>query len=292
MRQWWFWLTLFEGGCRFFSWIPWSVKGPGAKLAAHIVFKLSARLRKATTANMAIMLNLQPGDPAVKNAARRSVENYLLQALMMGDAYLAPPEELRRKVSFWSPRTREHSTNLLRDGRVIFATCHFGTWDAAASWAATLADVYVVQQNFSAPGLTEVFRRLREHLGMKSLDMRRDIREMFRILRRNGHLAILVDRPLIDGGGPVNWFGRLTKIPAGVAKLALRTDATILPIVVYRGQSGMAILRVADPIRPDRSAPPDREIARLLQQTSTSLEMLIAPAPDQWYQFRNFWPAR
>ena len=76
------------------------MKGPGAKLAAHIVFKLSARLRKATTANMAIMLNLQPGDPAVKNAARRSVENYLLQALMMGDALPGPTGRVAAEGKF------------------------------------------------------------------------------------------------------------------------------------------------------------------------------------------------
>ena len=291
MPRGWTWLLLFEAGCRLTNMVPWEIKRPIASLVAHSVFRLSRRMRASTCANMAIMLGSPPADVSVRRLARRSIENYLLQALTMAEAYLAPPVELHRQVRFFSPLARERAHHILGGGPVIVATCHFGTWDAAASWGASVSDIHVVQESFSNPGLTEVFRRLRVHLGMKSLDMRRDIRQMFSVLRKGGRVAILVDRPLDRGGVPVTWFGRITRLPAGVAKLAIRTNAEIIPLVVYRGGSGEAILRVAESIIPDRSAPREAEVKRLLQATVASLERHIRTAPDQWYQFRTFWPA-
>ena len=291
MPRGWTWLLLFEAGCRMTNMVPWAIKRPIASLVAHSVFRLSRRMRASTCANMAIMLGSPPSDGSVRRLARRSIENYLLQALTMAEAYLAPPVELHRQVRFFSPLARERAHHILGGGPVIVATCHFGTWDAAASWGASVSDIHVVQESFSNPGLTEVFRRLRVHLGMKSLDMRRDIRQMFSVLRKGGRVAILVDRPLDRGGVPVTWFGRITRLPAGVAKLAIRTNAEIIPLVVYRGGSGEAILRVAESIIPDRTAPREAEVKRLLQATVASLERHIRTAPDQWYQFRTFWPA-
>ena len=287
----WAWLLLFEAGCRLTNMVPWAIKRPIANLVAHAVFRLSAKMRGSTCSNMAIMLGESAEDDSVRRLARRSIENYLLQALTMAEAYLAPPVELHRQVHFFSPEARERARHIYSDGPIIVATCHFGTWDAAASWGASQSDIHVVQESFANPGLTEVFRRLRVHLGMKSLDMRRDIRQMFSVLRNGGRVAILVDRPLEGGGVPVTWFGRITRLPAGVAKLAIRTNAEIVPLVVYRGGSGQAILRIAESIIPDRSAPREAEVKRLLQATVASLERLIRTAPDQWYQFRTFWPA-
>ena len=287
----WAWLLLFEAGCRLLNMIPWAIKRPVASMVAYALFSLSTQMREATCANMAVLLEAPAGDRRVRRMARRSIVNYLLQALTMAEAYRAPAVELHRQVRFYSPQARERAFGILHGGPVIVATCHFGTWDAAASWGASIADIHVVQESFTNPGMTEVFRRLRVHLGMKSLDMRRDIRQMFTVLRKGGRVAILIDRPLASGGVPVNWFGQITRVPVGVAKLALRTNAAIIPLVVYRSGSGQAILRIAESIIPDRSAPQEAEISRLLQATVASLERHIRLAPDQWYQFRAFWPA-
>ncbi len=291
MRRGWTWLLLFEAGCRLTNLVPWAIKRPVVSLVAHSVFRLSSKMRESTCSNMAIMLGAGVGDRSVRRLARRSIENFLLQALTMAEAYRAPPVELHRQVRFFSPVARQRARHICTNGPVIVATCHFGTWDAAASWGASLSEIHVIQESFANPGLTEVFRRLRVHLGMKSLDMRRDIRQMFSVLRKGGRVAILVDRPLGSGGVPVTWFGRITRLPAGVAKLAIRTNAEIVPLVVYRSGSGQAILRIAESIIPDRSAPREAEVKRLLQATVTSLERHIRAAPDQWYQFRTFWPA-
>lgn len=291
MPKGWAWLLLFEAGCRLTNMVPWAIKRPVASLVAHFLFSLSAQIRRSTCSNMAVILGAAERDAAVRRLARRSIENFLLQALNMAEAYLAPPVELHRQLHYYSPLTRARGQHVLSSGPLIVATCHFGTWDAAASFGASKCDIHVVQESFANPGLTEVFRRLRVHLGMKSLDMRRDIRQMFSVLRNGGRVAILVDRPLERGGVPVTWFGRITRLPAGVAKLALRTNAEIVPLVVYRSGSDKAIVRIAESIIPDRSAPREAEVKRILQATVASLERHIRTAPDQWYQFRTFWPA-
>lgn len=290
MPRGWAWLLLFEAGCRLTNMVPWAIKRPVASLVAHSLFRLSTQIRRSTCSNMAVVVGAAEGDSAVRRLARRSIENFLLQALTMAEAYLSPPVELHRQVHFHSPLARRRAHHIANNGPVIVATCHFGTWDAAASWGASLSEIHVVQESFANPGMTEVFRRLRVHLGMKSLDMRRDIRQMFSVLRNGGRVAILVDRPLQRGGVPVTWFGRITRLPAGVAKLALRTNAEIVPLVVYRSGSGKAIIRIAESIIPDGSAPREAEVKRLLQATVASLERHIRAAPDQWYQFRTLWP--
>src|SRR5207302_7851476 len=62
--------------------------------------------------------------------------------------------------------------------------------------------------------------------------------EMMRVLRQNGCLAMLVDRPYAGTGAPVSFFGRSAEFSSAPALLWQHTGAAVVPAFVTRLPTG------------------------------------------------------
>jgi KDO2-lipid IV(A) lauroyltransferase len=112
---------------------------------------------------------------------------------------------------------------------------------------------------------------------------------MLRCLRRNEILGILVDRPLVDDGVPVRFFGAETRVPGGAATLALRTGAGMVTAVVVR-ESSYYVAHIGPLVRTEPTDDRAADVQLLTQRCIDELEMWIRRYPDQWYMFRDMWP--
>jgi KDO2-lipid IV(A) lauroyltransferase len=134
----------------------------------------------------------------------------------------------------------------------------------------------------------------RTRLGMRIVKMEKAGPSLFRALKENGLLALLIDRPTPGDGVKVTFFGEEVEVPAGPARLALRTGAAVVPTAFAR----------IDPRRPEvttlcdfalateRSGDDQADIQSLTQAIMHAHERFIRQYPDQWYMFRPMWPSR
>ena len=113
-------------------------------------------------------------------------------------------------------------------------------------------------------------------------------------MRRNEALAILIDTPVDSGGVEVNFFGERTMVPAGPARIALRTGARVIPVALPRasGTSDQLIAMADFDVRVTRTGDDERDVQALTQRIFAAHERFIRAYPDQWYIFRRMWPAR
>jgi KDO2-lipid IV(A) lauroyltransferase len=123
--------------------------------------------------------------------------------------------------------------------------------------------------------------------------MERAATGIVRALRHNETLAILIDRPVTDGGVPVEFFGATTQVPAGPARIALRTGAKVIPVALVRvSERDDRIRAFLDfGVEPPCSGDGERDVQDLTQQIMAAHERFIRRYPDQWYMFRRMWPA-
>jgi len=89
----------------------------------------------------------------------------------------------------------------------------------------------------------------------------------------------------------VNFFGSPVEVPAGPARLALRTGAAIVVTAFPRvapGKLEVETLTDFEIVTPARGGGDD--VVELTQKIMDVAERFVRKHPDQWYMFREMWP--
>jgi KDO2-lipid IV(A) lauroyltransferase len=136
--------------------------------------------------------------------------------------------------------------------------------------------------------------RIRMRFGNQSVDKRGAARPMLNILRSGGTLGLLVDLNTLDEEAIfVDFFGVPASTTFMLAKLALRTDATVLPIFVpWDESSGKFLVHILPPVTVQRSGDEERDIRELTANLTKVLEDYIRRYPDQWLWIHKRWKTR
>ncbi len=223
--------------------------------------------------------------------ARQSLANYLRYMVEFAASGNLSPEE-RLAVGVETPAFDGVDRGMERGRGVLVAPMHFGNWDlAATNTAARGYTMTVVGESFGHPGLDELIVRGREALGVRLVKMEKVGPSLVRSLKRNEMVATLIDRPLHEGGVRVRFFGEEVEVPAGPARLALRTGAAIGAVAFpRRGPGRIDILGNFD-LDFEPSGDSDRDVQALTQAIMTAHEAYVRKYPEQWYMFREFWEA-
>lgn len=230
---------------------------------------------------------------AATRAARYSFLNFARYNVDFLRAQKIRPDDLLSKVDYdrW-----DEIDAAFREGKgVIFVLMHLGNWDmGGAVIAARGHPLNVVADTYLNDRTNAIVVEKRQVRGMKVIPSDRAAAGIVRALRRNEALALLIDTPVEDGGVEVKFFGEHTMVPAGPARIALRTGARVIPVGLPRA-SGTSdrIIGMADlDVRVTPSGDDERDVQALTQRIMTAHERFIRAYPDQWYIFRRMWPAR
>ncbi|MEO6396908.1 MAG: hypothetical protein ABIP13_00415 [Tepidiformaceae bacterium] len=261
-----------------------------ASVAGTLGYYLWPRGRKAMHRNFRRVL--PPASRSeIRATARRSLINYCRYLVdFMRFPALSPAEII---AAVGTPAAFHDLDRALEHGKGAVVVClHFGNWDlGAGAVAARGYSVTVVAETFADPRLDTMVVGARTRLGMSVLKMERAGPSLIRTLQRNGLLALLIDRPLAGDGVTVRFFGQPVEVPAGPARLALRTGAAVIvaafPRIAPNRLDVETLTDFAIPLPAGRSA---ADVQQLTQSIMDSAERFIRQHPDQWYMFREMWP--
>ncbi|HMS58693.1 MAG TPA: lysophospholipid acyltransferase family protein [Tepidiformaceae bacterium] len=183
---------------------------------------------------------------------------------------------------------------VLERGKGAIIVCmHFGNWDVGAGAAAARGyPLTVIAETFADPRLDAMVVGARRRLGMNVVAMERAAPSIFRALKANGLLALLIDRPVSGDGVTVEFFGRPIDVPAGAARIALPPAAAVPPAAFARHHPPRRDVSVfADfSVSPERTGDDREDIRRLTQAIVHAHERFIRAHPEQWYKFQEMWP--
>lgn len=253
------------------------------------VFLVWAKKRKILLQNMATVLGSSSRDPQVRRTAVKSMRNYckyLVEFLEL--PILAPTDQV---ITSMKIHGLEHFEAALARGKgVILASAHLGTIEVGGLRLSHFTDFHAVYDTFRPAYLDRLIQNKRREKGIQLISVA-NVREMFRVLKAGGTLTILFDRPVSrDQGVPVHFFGRETAVPAGAAVLALKTDATLLPVYLFRNPDLSFECRIFPPITWTPSGERQADIRGITQRLMDTLQTVVKSRPDQWYMFRPMWP--
>lgn len=188
-------------------------------------------------------------------------------------------------------RGEQHVIDALAAGRgAVLALPHSGNWDMAGVWLAqTHGGFTTVAERLKPESLYLRFLDFRESLGFEVLPLSGGDRPPLEVLAErlsaNGLVCLMADRDLTRNGVPVDFFGEVTRMPAGSAKLAIDTGAALLPTYVWFDGDGWGI-HIHAPL--DCSS---GDVPAITQALADTFAEGIAAHPADWHMLQPQWVA-
>jgi phosphatidylinositol dimannoside acyltransferase len=221
--------------------------------------------------------------------------------------------EMRHRADFMVSRLDivdlHHLNGALDRGHgAIVVSLHLGSWEhGIAAYNRRYGSMALLAEALNPPQLFERIAKARGALGvqvipvdiagMRSKDQRTArllgasaLRDVYRVLRNNGCVAIAMDRDIVGNGEPMAFFGEAAPIPVGVVELAVRTGAALVPIVLLRNGHRVRA-EVYPEVGYDVDAPREPEVRRVAARVLRLFETIIRDHPDQWHVLDPIWPA-
>ncbi len=259
---------------------------------SHAVYWLHPRLRKVGRRNLEIAL------PEKSAAERRRI---------LRGAFTSLGRQLAEFCLF--PRySRENASRVIlydgfenydaahRRGKgVIFLTAHFGGWELSSFFHSLRGHpLHIVVRPLDNPYLDALVDRYRTLHGARSFGKQDFARGLIAAMRAGESVGILADQNVMPEGGVfVDFFGKPACTAAGPARVALRTDAAVLPtFTIWDAQIGRYRLRFDPPLALTRSGDDDADAAANTAAFTKAIENYVRRYPEQWLWVHRRWKTR
>ena len=273
-------------GWRIVRWLPEPTAYRLAYAAADFLTKrngknvsrLRSNLRRAKPDITALDLDLLVFD------AMRSYMRYWCDTFRFPDW---SPQRVRETVTV----TNEH---LLIDAieaktGVIVSLPHAGNWDhAGAYFCAKGINLVTVAERLKPEKLFLKFLQYRRAMGMEVLPLDgRVLGTLAQRLRQGALVALVADRDLSRTGIDVDFFGGPSRMPAGPALLALKTNAPLITAFVSYTELGIHIdFKLI--ILPSAGSEAEK-VSEIVQMTAKHFEEGISEHPEDWHMLQRIW---
>lgn len=257
-----------------------------------LVWKILPRLRHYA------LVNLKLAFPELNNAERERIARGSFRSLgrLLGEISQFPRLNRRNIESVVTYDGLENYQAAVAEGRgVIFLTGHIGAWELSVY----AHSVYGYPSSFLArrvdnPLIERIAERYRTLYGNRSIDKKLGVREVIRTLRTGGVVGILADlNSLRDEGVFCDFFGVPASTTVGVATLAMRTGAVVLPgYLVWDEAAGRHILHFEPPVETILTGNREADVLANTARYTKVLENIIRRYPDQWLWIHRRWRTR
>jgi Kdo2-lipid IVA lauroyltransferase/acyltransferase len=178
---------------------------------------------------------------------------------------------------------------------VLFLTAHFGGWELSA-FAHSLHGhwVNIVMRPMDNPYLDRMLQRYRTMHGNKVVPKDDFVRGLLAAMKAGETVGILMDTNMTPPQGVfVDFFGIPACTASGLARIALRTDAAVVPgFTIWDKKLGKYRLRFDPQLELIRTGDLESDIIANTQKFTKVIEDYVRKYPDQWLWVHRRWKTR
>ena len=259
---------------------------------AQLVYLLHVRLRQVG------MHNLQIVFPEKSEAERKKILRGEFTSLGRQLAELCQfprytPHNIEQVVIYDGLENYEQA--YARGKGVLFLTAHFGGWELSA-FAHSLHGhrVNIVMRPMDNPYLDRLLQRYRTMYGNKVVPKDDFVRGLLAAMKAGETVGILMDTNMTPPQGVfVDFFGIKACTASGLARIALRTDAAVVPgFTIWDESLGKYRLRFDPALTLIRTGELEADIVANTQMFTKVIEDYVRRYPDQWLWVHRRWKTR
>ncbi len=191
---------------------------------------------------------------------------------------------------------KEHFDEAHASGRgILFFTGHFGSWEVFNLLPPAFGyGMNILVRRIDNLLIENFVDNLRTRFGSTTLDKTKSARTMFRVLEHGGLLGILADLNVQEKEGVfVDFFGVPASTTISIAKLALKTNAVVLPaFAVWEESKKKYVVYLEPPIDYEKTENSEADILNLTQKITNVVEKYVRRYPEQWLWIHKRWNTR
>ncbi len=263
-------------------------------IVGRVGYRLPGNLRRTGLRNLEIAF------PEMTEVERRRIlrGSFLSLGRLLGEFSQLPratPDSLRAMIEYDEvglAHLREAEKN--KRG-VIFLTGHLGCWELHSfGWSALEYPISFLVRPLDNERIEQMIEGIRTRFGNRAIDKKSAARQSLRVLREGGTLGILSDLNTQTREGVfVPFFGKLACTTAGIATLALKTDAVVIPTCAVWDQKRRRYFFHGDPpVELVRTGNHEKDIEVNTARFAAAVEHMVRLYPDQWLWIHKRWKTR
>lgn len=179
---------------------------------------------------------------------------------------------------------------IARKKGVIFLAMHSGNWELSSLVGSATGHPYNLIANPQPKTvlLDRLLTAYRKAVGCSVIHPGEATREVIRKLKANEIVSLVIDQGGKDGQ-LVDFLGRQASMSTGAIRLALKYDASICLVDIYREPSGRHCLSVDKPLELIRTGNDQQDIAANLKVLVKRCEKKIISHPHEYMWFYKIW---
>jgi len=185
-------------------------------------------------------------------------------------------------------------TKVTGRGRIILGG-HLGNWELQAfSYPVFFEPLAFLARRMDNPRIEDFVLSIRTRLGNRQIDKTNSAVPILRALRSGGTVGILADVNSHPKEGVfVPFFGIPACTATGIAMLAIRTNAVIVPLfAMWNEAEQMYSIIHGSMIYPPESGDRKKDIEEITARCVSETEKVIRRFPDQWIWIHRRWKTR
>ncbi len=178
---------------------------------------------------------------------------------------------------------------------VLFLTAHFGGWELSAFTHSLHGHwMHVVVRAMDNVYLNRLIRRYRTMHGNQIVEKDDFVRGLLAAMKAGEVVGILMDTNMTPPQGIfVDFFGIPACTASGLARIALRTDAAVVPtFTIWDAQLKKYRLRFDPAAELMRTGDIEADIQANTQKFTTIIEEYVRKYPEQWLWVHRRWKTR
>jgi Kdo2-lipid IVA lauroyltransferase/acyltransferase len=256
------------------------------------VYHLHPRLRAVGMRNLTLAL------PTMSDEDRRRIlrGEFISLGRQLAEVCLFPTytrENVSNIVVYDGLENYERA--LARGKGVLFLTGHLGAWELSA-FAHSLQGhpLWIVMRPLDNPYLNRLVDDYRTMHGNRTVGKDDFVRGLLAAMRAGEAVGILMDTNMTPPQGVfVNFFGIPACTASGLARIALRTDAAVVPgFTIWDEKTRKYILRFDPAVELIRTGDDQADVVANTARFTSVIEDYVRRYPDQWLWVHRRWKTR
>jgi KDO2-lipid IV(A) lauroyltransferase len=263
----------------------------GATFAAT-AYKIRAPLRRAA------MFNLHLAFPESSEAEREQIIHGMIRQIgwMAGEFSQFPkytPANIARIVQLDGAENFDRAQS--RGKGVLFLTGHMSAWELAPFAHALYGHpLHFLVRPVANPRVDALINRYRCLSGNRAIEKNRSVRAVLKVLADGGTVGILADtNTSLEEGVFADFFGIPASTTSGIARIALRTDAAVVPgFLAWDAAQNKYRLQFSPALDLVRTGDEDADVRANTARFTAVIEAYVREHLDQWLWVHKRWKTR
>lgn len=275
----------------FFRCIPGSVRKGFFIILFSLFYHLDAKHRLISLHNLRCSFPEKDIEELIR-ISKRVYRHFAIVAAEFFDMPYITKENIHKWIDVEGYENYEAA--IAKGKGILSIVAHFGNWELLPIAIPFYAKpIHIVYRPLDNPVIDNMVEYVRTKNGNELIPKGGSGKRIMELLKENQIIGILSDQNVAAYEGVfVDFFGRPACTGVGLAVMAMRSGAPVLPIFPARQKSGKYKVILKPAMEVIRTDDYEADLLVNTQRFTKVIEEIVREYPDQWFWFHQRWKTK